>query len=101
MLQFLLALLAAVRALFRTRANSALEILALRQQVGVLKRKRPRAPVNACDRLFWTRLRFWPPLVRCPPDCQTGASGRHGYPLVPEDVNSLWIVADSVLTTNS
>jgi hypothetical protein len=60
MLQFL-ALLAAVRALFRARTDAALEILALRQQVAVLKRKRPRPPLNACDRLFWTTLRrLWP-----------------------------------------
>jgi hypothetical protein len=61
MLQFLLDLLSAVRALFRTRTDAALEILALRQQVAVLKRKRARPSLNACDRLFWTTLRrFWP-----------------------------------------
>jgi hypothetical protein len=61
MLQFLLALLAAVCTLFRTRTDAALQILALRQQVAVLKRKRPRPPVNACDRLFWTTLRRFCP----------------------------------------
>ena len=61
MFLFLLPLLAAIRALFRTRTDAALEILALRQQVAVLKRKRPRPPLNARDRLFWTMLRrFWP-----------------------------------------
>jgi hypothetical protein len=61
MLSFFLALLVALRAAFRTRADAALEILALRQQVAVLKRERPRPPLNACDRLFWTTLRrFWP-----------------------------------------
>ena len=61
MVQFLLGLLAALRALLRTRTDVALEILALRQQVAVLKRKRPRPPLNDCDRLFWTTLhRFWP-----------------------------------------
>ena len=51
----------AVRAFFRTRTGAALEILALRQQVAVLKRKRPRPPLNARDRLFWTMLRrYWP-----------------------------------------
>ena len=61
MVQFLLALLVAVRALFRTRTDAALEALALRQQVAVLKRKRPRPPLNAGDRLFWTALRrLWP-----------------------------------------
>jgi len=51
MVQFLLALLVAVRALFRTRTDAALEVLALRQQVAVLKRKRPRPLLNAGDRL--------------------------------------------------
>ncbi|HEY6373099.1 MAG TPA: helix-turn-helix domain-containing protein, partial [Candidatus Sulfotelmatobacter sp.] len=61
MLPFLLALLVALRASFRARADAALEILALRQQVAVLKRRRPRPPLNACDRLFWTTLRcLWP-----------------------------------------
>ena len=61
MVQFLLALLVAVRALFRTRTDAALEVLALRQQVAVLQRKRPRPLLNAGDRLFWTTLRrFWP-----------------------------------------
>ena len=58
--QFFLAVLVAFRVFFRTRADTALEILALRQQVAVLKRKRPRPPLNVCDRLFWTTLRrFW------------------------------------------
>src|SRR5499433_3442455 len=35
----------------------AVEILALRQQVAVLKRSRPRPPLHALDRLFWTVLR--------------------------------------------
>jgi putative transposase len=55
-----LALLVALRASFWTRADAALEILALRQQLAVLKRKRPRPPLNAGDRLFWITLRrFW------------------------------------------
>jgi len=54
LLQFLLALLLALRGLFRARADAALEILALRQQVAVLKRKRPRLSLTAGDRLFWT-----------------------------------------------
>src|SRR5262249_25377822 len=33
---------------------TAVEVLALRQQVAVLNRKRPRPPVNSLDRLFWT-----------------------------------------------
>jgi hypothetical protein len=52
--QFILALLSAVRVFFRSRHDTALEILALRQQVAVLKRKRPRPRLNPWDRLFWT-----------------------------------------------
>jgi len=60
-MQFFLALLVALRASFQARADAALEILALRQQLAVLKRKRPRPHLNAGDRLFWTTLRrFWP-----------------------------------------
>ncbi len=50
-------MLAAVRVFFRSRSDTALEVLALRQQVAVLKRKRPRPKVSAFDRLFWTTLR--------------------------------------------
>ncbi len=36
-------------------------ILALRRQLAVFKRKRPRPSVNRFDRFFWTTLRaFWP-----------------------------------------
>jgi putative transposase len=57
MFEFTLSILAAVRVFFSTRGDTALEALALRQQVAVLKRKRPRPPLNAVDRLFWTTLR--------------------------------------------
>ena len=46
-----------MRVFFVFRTNLALEILALRQQVAVLKRKRPRPKLNCMDRLFWTVLR--------------------------------------------
>ena len=54
MFQFVLSLLAAVRVFFSTRRDTALEVLALRQQLAVLKRKRPRPPLNSLDRLVWT-----------------------------------------------
>ena len=61
MIEFTLSLFAALRALVRSRADLALEILALRQQLAVLKRKRPRPPLKAHDRLFWVALRrLWP-----------------------------------------
>jgi len=46
--------------LFRSRHDLALEIIALRQQVVVLKRKNPRPRLSQWDRLFWVGLRrFW------------------------------------------
>ena len=50
-------MLAVVRVFFRSRGDTALEVLALRQQVAVLKRKSPRPVLNSLDRLFWTTLR--------------------------------------------
>ena len=59
--QLVLSLLAALRVFFRSRRDTAIEVLALRQQVAVLKRKRPRPELNSWDRLFWTALRsLWP-----------------------------------------
>ena len=52
MFEFILALLASVRVFFRSRSETALEILALRQQM-VLKRKRPHPRLSQFDRLFW------------------------------------------------
>jgi transposase InsO family protein len=46
-----------LRAFLRTRHDLGLEILALRQQVAVLKRKHPRPRLNNLDRLFWLALR--------------------------------------------
>ena len=40
--EFVVSLLAAARVFVSTRQDTALEVLALRQQVAVLKRKRPR-----------------------------------------------------------
>jgi putative transposase len=61
MVQVLIAVLSALLVFFRSHSDIALEILALRQQVAVLKRQRPRPPLNSGDRLFWTSLRrFWP-----------------------------------------
>ena len=60
MLESILSFIAGVTVFFRSRSDTALEVLALRQQVAVLKRKRPRPVLNSLDRLFWTTLRhFW------------------------------------------
>jgi transposase InsO family protein len=48
-------------AFFRSRYNLSLEIIALRQQLGVLKRKKPRPRLQIQDRIFWILLRrLWP-----------------------------------------
>lgn len=58
LVESILSCLVALRAFLRSRSDTALEILALRQQVAVLKRQRPRPSLNTCDRLFWTTLRY-------------------------------------------
>ena len=55
--EFVRSILALIRVFLRSRSDTALEVLALRQQVAVLKRKRPRPTLNFRDRLFWTTLR--------------------------------------------
>ncbi len=61
MLAMIHAVLAAIRVFFRSRLATSLEVLALRQQVAVLKRKRRRPSLNRLDRFFWTTLRsIWP-----------------------------------------
>jgi putative transposase len=55
--EFILSILAVIRAFVRSRSATSLEILALRQQIAVLKRKRPRPGLNRLDRFFWTALR--------------------------------------------
>jgi len=49
----LVALLASLRAAFRTRAGLQLEVLALRHQLAVYQRCRSRAQTKAADRLLW------------------------------------------------
>ena len=105
--EILLSLLAAIRVFFRSRSDTALEVLALRQQVAVLKRKRPRPKLNSWDRLFWTTLRRcwsrWPDvLVLVKPDTVIGwhragfrlywrwrSRPRGGRPKITEDIRAL------------
>src|SRR5690349_15670386 len=56
MLRLLLTFLCWWSSLFRSRQDLALEIIALRQQVVVLKRKNPRPRLSQWDRLFWVGL---------------------------------------------
>jgi len=76
-IEIILSFLVAVRVFFRSRSDTALEVLALRQQVAVLKRKRPRPKLNSVDRLFWTALcqcwsRWTDVLVLVKPDTVIG-----------------------------
>ena len=55
------ALAAAVRAVFCQRADLVLENLALRRQLAILARRRPRPRLSALDRAFWAGLaKLWP-----------------------------------------
>jgi len=62
MLTILSAMVSLVSFRFRRRASLELEVLALRHQVGVLRRQRPgRARLGPGDRLLWAWLyRAWP-----------------------------------------
>ncbi len=51
----------AIRAMCRRRADLVIENLALRQQVAMLKKERPRPLLDNADREFWVALRqSWP-----------------------------------------
>jgi putative transposase len=61
MIPFFVGFLTCLSAFFRSRYNLGLEILALRQQLGVLKRKHPRPRLRIQDRIFRILLRrLWP-----------------------------------------
>jgi hypothetical protein len=57
MVTFLSGMLAYVRAVLMARHSLAMETTALRQQLGVYKRKQPRPKLNQFDRLFWVVVR--------------------------------------------
>ena len=60
MVALILSLLGSLRSAHRTRADLALENLALRQQLINLRRTSSRARLRNCDRAFWLVLsRFW------------------------------------------
>jgi hypothetical protein len=104
---FMLAMLAGMRAFFRSRVDLGLEIPALRQQVAVIKRKRPRPSVHSSDRLFWVLLhQFWSSwksvLIVVKPDTVVGwhrtgyrwywrwkSLRRRGWPRVTTEVREL------------
>jgi hypothetical protein len=60
MLSLLLLWIGVLIRLFRSRGNLVLENLVLRQQLAVLKRRRPRPRLALVDKLFWVTVsRFW------------------------------------------
>jgi hypothetical protein len=60
MLSLLLNLLSSLHSAFRTRAEIALENLALRQQLATLRRSSPWPRLGLSDRAFWLALsRLW------------------------------------------
>jgi hypothetical protein len=61
MIAFFIGLLTCLSPFFRSRYNLSLEILALRQQLAVLRRKHPQPGLRTQDRVFWILLRrLWP-----------------------------------------
>src|SRR5215469_1997744 len=57
MLRFSLSYFWWLASFFRSRHDLAVELVALRQQLSVLKRKNPRPRLDRWDRLFWVVLR--------------------------------------------
>ena len=57
MIPFFLGLLTCLTAFLRSRCSLSLEIIALRQQLGILKRKNPHPRLHIRDRIFWILLR--------------------------------------------
>ncbi|MDJ0766888.1 MAG: hypothetical protein QNJ97_28195, partial [Myxococcota bacterium] len=61
MLDLLKSLLLAGTSLLKTKRELALENLALRQQLAVMKRSTKRAKLTNADRAFWVALKkIWP-----------------------------------------
>jgi hypothetical protein len=61
MIHLVCALLATARSSLRSQRELALENLALRQQLAVLKRRTKRPALTNADRAFWVALsRLWP-----------------------------------------
>ena len=107
MLPFILSLIAAARVFFHSRTDTAVEVLALLQQVAVLKRRLPRPPLRPLDRLFWTLLRVtwsrWKDaLIIVQPETVVGwhragfrwywrwkSRRRHGRPRITEEIRVL------------
>jgi hypothetical protein len=57
MCNFVMSLFWSFSALLRSRNHMAFEVVALRRQITVLKRKNPRPKLSRWDRVFWVFLR--------------------------------------------
>jgi hypothetical protein len=61
MVHFFIGMVSCLGVFFRSRYNLGLKILALRQQLDVLKQKNPRHRLRVRGRVFWVLLRrLWP-----------------------------------------
>ena len=70
MIQFSFGFLTLLSSFFRSRYNLSLEILSLRQQLGVLKRKNSRPRMRTTDRAFRIMLRrLWLQREAFPESC--------------------------------
>jgi hypothetical protein len=56
MLEVLFLVVSLIKSLLKNQAELALENLALRQQLAILKRERPHACLRRRNRLFWVSL---------------------------------------------
>ena len=80
MRELLLAMLSAARSSLKVRRALALENLALRQQLAVLRRQAKRPKLGRTDRAFWVVLaRVWPRVADGLDDRAAG----DGDPLAP------------------
>src|SRR6476659_8258321 len=83
--------LSVLASLFRSRAKLEAEILILRQQINVLRRRAPKRPhLNNTDRFLFVWLYHWVPLRpgrHC--DCQAG----NDHSLAPRWVSSVLALA--------
>lgn len=85
MIDIIGAIVAAFAVFFRSRLDLSLEVLALRQQVAVLKRKRRRPMLSRLDRLFWIMMRIvwsrWSDVLDIVQLATVIAGQRKGFPL--------------------
>jgi hypothetical protein len=77
MIDLLKLILGVLASLFRSRAKLEAEILILRQQINVLRRRAPKRPhLNNTDRFLFVWLYHWFPLCPCR-DCDCQARDDH------------------------